>query len=245
MHCPKPRIQNTFFSVCLVTLVLFTANFSHAQNTVTNRALKLDGTNSYVQLPPNIFNDLTQATVEVWAKWKGFPSFSRVFEFGAGYHSMSLFNHSTSNDLRFNIYPRPAKNDPKWQFTAYARGLLRTNEWMHLAAVSGPGGMMLYANGRLVGKHTNTMTLADIDTKHTNVLGRGLANGPTDRTFFGEIDEVRVWDRQLTVAEIRENMFKRLSGQEDGLMHLWNFDDNTVRDSGPWAHHGKLMGKAR
>ena len=39
-------------------------------------------------------------------KWKEFAQFSRVLEFGAGYHSVSLFNHSTNADLRFNIYPR-------------------------------------------------------------------------------------------------------------------------------------------
>ena len=254
MHCSKLHASQKYLQrggrVALLMLGL-TASLAGAQNSpppsssVTNRALKLDGNGSYLELPQDIFKDLTQATVEAWARWADFNTFSRVFEFGAGWQSVSLFNHSTNSDLRFNIYPRYAKQDPSSMFTATAKGLLRTNEWVHLAAVSGPSGMKLYANGRLVAQHTNTTTFADIHVTQTNLLGRGLARNPADRDFRGEIDEVRVWDHQRSLAEIRDNMFKRLTGTEEGLTHLWNFDDGTASDSGPNAHHGKLMGKAR
>ena len=249
MHLLKAWIELQQFSRALLlalALFLLLALNGSAQNTaVTNRALKLDGQGSYVELPPDIFRDLTQATVEVWAKWKDFGAFSRVFEFGAGWNSVSLFNHATNADLRFNIYPRFAKTDPSSQFTAYARGLLRTNEWIHLAAVSGPGGMQLYANGRLVAQHANALTFADIKAAQTNLLGRGLARNPTDKDFRGDIDEVRVWDHRRTLAQIRDGMFKRMHGTEEGLTHLWNFDDGTASDSGPNFHHGTLIGKAR
>lgn len=245
LKAPAP-LQKIFSPRAVVLALLLAPLAASAQNaTVTNRALKLDGQGSYVELPQNIFRDLTQSTVEVWAKWKELAWYSRVFEFGAGYQSVSLFNHMTNSDLRFNIYPRFAKNDPSSMFTATARGLLRTNEWIHLAAVSGPGGMQLYANGRLVAQHTNALTFADIKAAHTNVLGRGLARGPLDKDFKGEIDEVRVWDHRRTLAQIRDGMFKRMHGTEDGLTHLWNFDDGTPKDSGPGFHHGKLIGKAR
>src|SRR5436190_8913849 len=248
MHCFTHAPKSFVLRVCAVLMALILSlQVSLAQNTAafTNRALKLDGTNSYLELPPNIFTNLTEATVEAWVRWAEFPAFARVFEFGAGYNSVSLFNHNSTADLRFNIYPRYAKDNPKYMFTATAKGLLHTNEWIHLATVSGPGGMKLYANGRLVAQHTNTTTFADIHTSQTNLLGRGLANNPTDKTFRGEIDEVRVWDHQRTVAQIREDMFKRLSGQEPGLTHLWNFDDGTANDFGPNGHHGTLRGKAR
>src|SRR5262249_24409856 len=63
---------------------------------VANHVLDLDGDGSYVELPPNIFANLTQATVEVWAKWDAFQNHSRVFEFGAAMHSMCLMNHGTN-----------------------------------------------------------------------------------------------------------------------------------------------------
>src|SRR5262245_38384693 len=74
-----------------------------------NRVLELDGKNAYVELPRNIFTNLTAATVEVWAKWDALQGYSRVFEFGASYQSMSVFNHGTTPDLRFNLYPQRAE----------------------------------------------------------------------------------------------------------------------------------------
>src|SRR5262245_50073485 len=56
--------------------------------TLTNRVLHLDGTNSYVELPPNIFDTLTQATVEGWVKWERVRSTERFFDFGVKDHEI-------------------------------------------------------------------------------------------------------------------------------------------------------------
>jgi hypothetical protein len=210
-----------------------------------NRVLELDGFGSYVELPPNIFTNLSEATVEVWAKWDSFRMFSRVLEFGAAWQSLSLFNHERNPDLRFNLYPLSAKQDRSLIYSIRVNNLLAPNEWIHLAAVSGPGGMKLYANGRLVGQHTNAASFADIKVSQTNVFGTGLTKNPSDQDFRGQIDEVRVWNHRRTEAQIRENMTKRLTGKEEGLVGLWNFDDGTANDSSPNAFPGKLVGNAK
>ena len=209
----------TFLQRACLLVLLCAAGSAGAQN----QSLKLDGKGSYVELPPNIFKDLTQCTVEVWVKWDAFENYSRVCEFGASWQSMCLFNERATSNLRFNFYPQNAKFKSAWQHTITATNLLRTNEWIHVAAVTGPGGMLLYANGRLVGQHTNTASFADLKAFQTNYLGHGMSGVPTDRDFRGEIDEVRIWNHRRTVAQIRENMFKQLSGKEQGLAHLWNF----------------------
>jgi CheY-like chemotaxis protein len=45
---------------------------SQPQPATPNHVLELDGTNSWVELPSNIFTNLTEATVEVWARWDAF-----------------------------------------------------------------------------------------------------------------------------------------------------------------------------
>ena len=48
-----------------------------------------------------------------------------------------------------------------------------------------------------------------------------------------------------TEAQIRETMFERLTGREEGLVGLWNFeevDGPVVKDQTAGAHHGKLVG---
>ena len=59
--------------------ILLNGHLASAQN----RVLELDGNGSYVELPPNMFTNLTEATVEAWAKWDSFRSYSRIFDFGA------------------------------------------------------------------------------------------------------------------------------------------------------------------
>lgn len=210
-----------------------------------NRVLELDGNGSYVELPPNIFQNLTEATVEVWAKWDRFNNYSRVFEFGASWQSMSVFNHDNKPDLRFNLYPKKAQNNPALTYSARANGVLRSNEWIHIAVVSGPGGMKLYANGEVVALHTNEAGLASIKAEQLNLLGRGLARNPDDRDFRGQMDELRVWNHRRSTDQIRDHMNRRLSGREEGLVGLWNFDDGQVTDASPRANHGRLIGNAR
>jgi len=241
LNCPVLSWLRECLALEILLLVLLTGSNALAQN----QALKLDGNGSCVELPPNIFKDLTQCTVEVWAKWEGLPSYSRVFEFGAPWQSMSLFNQASKPDLRFNFYPENVKNNPALRYNVMVPALIRTNEWIHLAAVSGPGGMLLYANGRLVGQHTNTACFADLKAVQENYIGHGLSGNPGDRDFCGEIDEVRVWNHRRTAAQIRDNMFKRLSGREEGLVSLWNFDDGTANDSTRTAAHGRFKGNAK
>lgn len=239
----KRRSLKSFFPhlACALLALLLTTKICPAQNL----ALQLDGHGSYVQLPPNLFTNLTEATVEVWARWESFENYSRVFEFGAPWRSVSVFNVRHQPDLRFNVWPRYAKINTALQNKIEVPGILRTNEWIHIAAVSGPGGMLLYVNGRLVGQHTNEASFAALGTTPTNYLGRGLSGNVIDRDFNGEIDELRVWNSRRSEAQIRDNMYKRLSGQETGLAYLLNFDDGTVSDATGHAAPGKIMGKAR
>ena len=69
------------------------------------RVLEFDGTNSYVELPPDIFNGLEEATVEGWVKWESFgPADSMFFCFGGKGEAMFVCNHKSSPALKFVIY---------------------------------------------------------------------------------------------------------------------------------------------
>ena len=57
-----------------------------------NRVLELDGDGSYVELPPNVFTNLDEATVEGWIKWHRFGTHSRFFDLGARDHSINIKN---------------------------------------------------------------------------------------------------------------------------------------------------------
>ena len=216
----------------------------------TNRVLELDGTNSFVELPPNIFNELTEATVEGWVKWNRIGNSTRFFDFGGRGkpgegRAMLIGNASGKPDLRFEFWDASGRS----QVDLQVANLLRTNWWNHIAVVTGPGGVRIYLNGTVVAQDPYPHSFDAIKNGERNYLGRNnwKEGFPEIEDLDGQMDEVRVWKVARTQEQIRENMSRNLSGQEDGLIGLWNFNNVTngvVRDMSPGGHDGRLKGNA-
>ena len=199
----------------------------------TNRVLHLDGTNSFVQLPPNIFDSLTQATVEGWVKFDRTRINDRFFDFGD--RNRETYVRTDGPQLNFLI---TAPDSTRHRIEV--AGILRTNEWCHIASVSGPGGAKFYFNGVLVGSNTYNGSFSGLKGLK-NYLGKGNFSS-TDSTTRGQMDEVRVWDHERTLEQIRANLFATLTGTEPGLVGCWNFDDGTAKDRSTGRHDGTVLG---
>ncbi len=213
-----------------------------------NRVLELDGQGSYMQLPGHIFDDLEEATVEAWVKWDEWGYFSQWFAFGtdadaveAGgrWRAMGSNHYDRAHTLQFFIYgpdedaPHVLATEAEW----------RQGAWCHLAVVTGREGMRFYCNGVLVGQNEYAGAMAAIAPGPHNYLGRSHWR---DNTYFhGQLDEVRVWSRARSAAQIRATMQRRLTGGEDGLVGLWNCDAGGAEDATPKKQHGTLYGGAR
>ena len=221
----------------LLIAILFIgiASSLHAQN----RVLSLDGDGDYVELPQDIFNHLAEATVEGWVRFDEFRSWAQFIAFGKEDNAFGINHQRHTPNLQFFI----VRNENTGPDIIRVNQGLALGQWVHLAAVSGPNGMQLYINGTLVGQNDYTGSFATIDSVgHRNYLGR--SNWERNADLKGQIDEVRVWDRARTGAEIRADMFRPLSGAEPGLVGLWNFDGADARDRSPKGHHGQLFGDA-
>ncbi len=216
----------------------------HAQPTPPpNRVLELDGRKSYVELPANLFQNLTQATVECWVRFEEFVNNSRVFDFGVGNQQIYLSNHEQTSRLK-HLLADPRRDRHRIEIAE----LWRLDRWCHVACASGPGGMKLYFNGRLIATNAYAGSLAGVAaTNWVCLIGMPNERGTSTDAFHGQIDEFRVWNSARTEQQIRDGLFARLNGSEPGLAGLWNFDDPAQpgRDSSPGAHHGKLVGGAR
>jgi hypothetical protein len=209
-----------------------------AQTANPNHVLELDGKDGYVELPPNIFNHLTAATVEGWMKWNRLGHWLRFFDFGTASHLLNLGEGNGTGDLEYLIVPQAGQpHDMR------VPNLIQTNTWYHLAAVSGPGGMKLYVNGVLVGFDPFPGSFASVQNEDHNRFGRDVWSG-FDYTC-GQMDEIRIWKVERSEEQIRDNMFRRLSGEEADLVGLWNFEDGTARDSSRGHHDGQLLWGAR
>lgn len=205
----------------------------------TNRVLSLNGQNSYVQFPGNIFQKLQAATVEGWVRWDKFRNTSRFWDFGSYQKEMYVAQHGDSSRLKFLVVD-PATGA---RHRIEMAGALFVDRWTHIAAVTGPGGMRLYLNGRLMGTNAYTGSFSALRDER-NYLGNLNYSAQPNANFDGEIDEFRVWFVERTQEQIRETMFRRLTGAEKGLFGLWSFDDGTARDLTPNGNHGVFHGNA-
>jgi signal transduction histidine kinase len=228
--------QSSMLAFRCIALLLLVSSISSlfAQPAATpNRVLELDGNNSYVELPPDIFTDFTEATLEVWVKCEKLGA--RFVSFGGGMHDLGIGSDEFGYFLTTGTFGGGIHS------IKMPTGFLKTNTWCHLAAVSGTNGMHLYFNGALVGSHSFTGSFSSLKSGKPNTIGRGNSSG----SFVGQIDEVRVWMMALSGAQIRQNMFQKFAGNELGLAGLWTFDDGTAKDSSSSRHDGQLKGKAK
>jgi hypothetical protein len=85
--------------------------------------------------------------------------------------------------------------------------------WHHVAvSYSSTTGVALYLDGNLHATHTNTSNLSASYTKLPDI-GWGEYGA-----FDGEVSEFRLWNRVLRRNEVKDNMYKVLSGDENGLV---------------------------
>src|SRR6266498_830674 len=172
-----------------------------------NRVLELDGNQSYVELPGSAFTNLDEATVECWVKFRRFYDSGRVFDFGGTRHEMYVGQANDMPDLKFLI-----ADAARVRHRIDVPGALRLNQWCHLAVALGREGARLYFNGRRVGTNPYRGSLSSVGVGH-NLLGHSTFEFASTFNFLqGQIDELRVWKQARSESEIRETMFRRLTG---------------------------------
>jgi len=101
-----------------------------------------------------------------------------------------------------------------------------TNTWAHVAMVVDrtAGEVTLYVDGALAG------TTPIVASTVTNMCTFRLSTH--HNPFSGELDEVRLWSRSRSAAELASEQLISLSGCEPGLAAYWPFETD-VDDHGP------------
>ncbi|TAF55679.1 MAG: hypothetical protein EAZ61_04070, partial [Oscillatoriales cyanobacterium] len=199
-------------------------------------ALEFDGQKTFVELPqtpPDLFN---QFTIEAWVYFDRFPSYSRIIDLGNGSNTdnIILTNQGASNDLLFCLRGSVQQD-------LLVKDILESYQWIHLAvSLDRSGNTVLYKNGIIIGK--TQFSLPPSVIRKRNYLGKSNWNDPL---FDGKIDEVRLWQRARTQAEIQADLNHRLVGNEPGLYSYWRFDEgkgSQLRDQTDNANHATIIG---
>jgi hypothetical protein len=102
--------------------------------------------------------------------------------------------------LRFRLRTDGVTSEKK----AHPDGTIELNVWIHAAITWDGAAMLIYKNGVEVGNLPKTGNL-DVDPSVGMAIGN-QPDGAENRPFDGVIDDVAIWNRALTPAEIAEVM---------------------------------------
>lgn len=149
---------------------------------------------------------------------------------GAQGYSLSLGDPGSG---RFRFYIRgvsPVSLDVT--NAAYAIG---SNEWNHVAMTHNAttNTRSIFVNGVLAAIGTYTGNPNGTPSGRAAIGGEAIQSSEVGNHFNGEIDEVSIWDTDLSQTEIRNIMCSKLVGNETNLMAYYRFDDgagHVVRD---------------
>ena len=109
--------------------------------------------------------------------------------------------------------------------------------WHHIAGTYDGSNIIIFVDGVL----ENSTSGSANATNSSQDLTIGFRNN--DLPFKGKLDEVRIWNIALDQNDIAKNMNRQLTGNEDGLIAYYNFNNDllgTLQDFSPNANDGTL-----
>ncbi len=163
-----------------------------------------------------LFGD-SDFTIESWVYPRSFESWSRILDFGngAGVDNVLLaLSEGGSGRPHLAIVRAGVGNG------LTANEALPLNRWTHVAAVHRSGTAFLYFDGRLVGSVAMHRP-ASVSRQFSYI---GKSNWPDGR-FNGMIDEVRIWNRAMSPAELIAQAYPPLASNATGLVGYWSLND--------------------
>lgn len=202
------------------------------------KGLSFDGVDDYVEADRfSVINHTGTYTFEAWIFWKGDVSgilYQTIMINGAGGSDRNGINITTNKQIGFQSY-----DGSNYNGRIYSP--FPENEWVHVAAVSNAGTKKIYIDGVEVGEEGNNYQYSPSDYFRLSL--HGITTNDTG-PFNGVISEVRIWNVARTQQQIQDNMNKELTGNEEGLIGYWKFNEGagTIAYDSAGANHGTIHG---
>lgn len=176
--------------------------FSYIDGKVGTKAIALNGTNTFVQLPYTATHH-REISIACWIFWKGGSNWQRIFDFGNSQNEyMFLTPRADNGQIRFGI----KNGGVEQQLNA---GTLTTSQWVHVTLTLGESGVKIFINGNLANQSTG-ISINPMDFKPLlNYIGRSQFSDPM---LNGNIDDFRIYNYSLSASEVAE-----LAGITSGL----------------------------
>ncbi|MFM6322274.1 MAG: LamG-like jellyroll fold domain-containing protein, partial [Microcystis panniformis] len=201
-------------------------------------SLLFDGTDDYISIPHSSNLSLTNFTIETWINPSQIKGDWQPLITKGNPRNYGLFIRPNEMRVHFSFVDGNGSN---WR-TYDTQNSLIINKWNHIAVTYDGSKFNFYLNG-ILDTSINLVTTVYQNTEPVKI-GRELANYTP---FSGKMDEVRIWNKAQTQAEIQADMTHPLTGSETGLVGYWQFNENagtTVTDLAGNDNNGTILGGA-
>jgi hypothetical protein len=188
------------------------AGYQFEAGKVGNALTLLKAGYGYVSMPPSIFNGATAVTIAFWIKVNTEQSWQRAFDVGINAHLDSApytggkYFFMTTQNAASQIELAITTNGFSTAQFLYGKSIVQADGWRHVAVTIDGSQGVVYVNGPgITGTKTtnNTLTLRPVDLGTMDYAYLGKSQFTVDPYFDGQLDEVRVYRRALSAAEVQ------------------------------------------
>jgi fibronectin type 3 domain-containing protein len=168
-------------------------------------ALSFNGSTSFVSVPDSPTLDLTTSgTIEAWIRIGAINQWNSVIAKGNSNNDQS---HNYAIEIDDLNRVRCILGNGSVSMALFSNTTLSGGTFHHLACTWNGSTVALYINGALSTSTAQTLTPAG----NTSPLYIGQFGGNSDR-FNGVIDEVRIYNRALTLTQVQQDMNAPIGG---------------------------------
>lgn len=155
----------------------------------------------YIEVPDTLDLDITQSlTLAAWVKASNQDDFARLIsreQSGVGNRQYNLGFDSSGN------YPRSVVDTSAGAFSVVGTTSITDNNWYHVAMTfEADGELRMYVDGGM--PEASVSVSGSLVSKSADVTVGVASHLPEKDSFDGLMDEVRVYNRALSAADIQE-----------------------------------------
>jgi glucose/arabinose dehydrogenase/mono/diheme cytochrome c family protein len=164
-------------------------------------------TADYMRLPSGLVNDLTNVTIEVWARPITGQTWSRIFDFGPGngtgtgdFYLSFCRGAGTLNEQRMEHDPAPIWRTDTAISTTASNQYHYVATWSKTGGANGGGRAAWYRNGVLISAvDTGNAWVANVND---TVLWLGRSQFASDNTANADYNEFRIYNHAMSASEV-------------------------------------------
>ncbi len=216
LHTSLARLRTTVTSgsACLLFSLLLVMSVGISRAQTPGGALSFGGVSEYIEVPDAASLDISATvTVEMWLQTTT----------AANAVLLEKSNNNTNYGLQLNagkllflVSPNAATGQ------LMSNGTVNDGQWHHVAGTYNQAThtMNVYIDGIV---DNTSATITDAITPNTQTLLIGSRSGTL--AFAGQMDEIRIWSRELCAGEIQNNKNCEVTTSQNGLVAVYHLDE--------------------